>query len=72
MIIKLEDNEARAALAEAVEKKLSHTIAVDPEECWWEVEAGIIEEDGGIDINDIHDVRFCYNTPEDPQAKEGS
>jgi len=60
MKIVLNDDEIRGALAEAIAKKLDYAISgIDPAECWFEVKAGVIDEDS---IDDIHDVQFCYDT----------
>lgn len=57
MELKLSDNEIREALAEALAKKIDYAITrIDPEECWFEAEAGSVDGD----IDDIHNVKFCY------------
>jgi hypothetical protein len=62
MEIKLNDDEIREVLAEAIAKKLSYAIVdINPQSCWFEAEAGTIE---GADISDIHEVKFCYQTQE--------
>ena len=56
MEIKLNDNEIRKALAEALANKIDYSISeINPENCWFEAQAGSV--DGEID--DIHDVKFC-------------
>jgi hypothetical protein len=59
MQISLNDTEIREALAEALNKKVEYSIQAEPEECWFEVEAGIIT---GDKVEDIHSVQFCYRT----------
>jgi hypothetical protein len=59
MEIRLNDNEIREALAEALAKKIEYTIQPDPEECWFKVKAGVIN---GDEVEDIHEVKFCYRT----------
>jgi hypothetical protein len=45
------------ALAEAMSKKIDYSITdIDPEECWFEVEAGSVD----CEVDDIHNVKFCY------------
>jgi hypothetical protein len=61
MEIKLNDDEIREVLAEAIAKKVSYVININPENCWFEAEAGMIE---GANISDIHEVKFCYQTEE--------
>jgi len=62
MELRLSDDEIREALAEALSKKIDHAITdIDPDECWFEVKAGEID---GDEVNDIHDVKFCYNNNE--------
>lgn len=57
MELKLNDSEIRIALAEALAKKIEYSIPdIDPEECWFEAEAGSVD----CDIDDIHNVKFCY------------
>lgn len=59
MELKLNDAEMRQVLADALSKKVEHSIGeIDPEECWFEAEAGSTEEE----IEDIHNVKFCFNT----------
>jgi predicted hydrolase (HD superfamily) len=61
MEIKLNEDEIREVLAEAIEKKLSHAIIdINPQSCWFEA-AAMIE---GDKITDIHEVKFCYQTKE--------
>jgi hypothetical protein len=59
MEIKLNEDEIREALAKTIAEKLSYSI--NPESCWFEAEAGMIE---GANISDIHEVKFCYQTQE--------
>ncbi len=59
MIIKLTDDEIRVALAEFLAKKLDYSVEVVEQSCWFECKAGVIE-DGKIE--DIHDVKFCFDT----------
>ena len=60
MKITLNDDEIRQALSEAMAKKINYCIPeIPPEECWFEVKAGVIE---GDEVDDIHDVQFCYKT----------
>tara|TARA_R110000796_G_scaffold4724_1_gene18040 strand:- start:17 stop:211 length:195 start_codon:yes stop_codon:yes gene_type:complete len=62
MEIKLNDDEIREVLAEAMAKRISYVgIVINPQSCWFEAEAGMIE---GADISDIHEVKFCYRTEE--------
>ena len=39
-------------------EKLDHAIDPEPEECWFEVKAGVID---GDKLDDIHLVQFCYD-----------
>jgi hypothetical protein len=56
----LNDDEIREALAEALGKKVNYAFGeIDPEKCWFEVKAGVID---GNEVTDIHDVEFCYDT----------
>jgi len=59
MIFKLEKEEIRKVLAEHLGRSASWEVNPDPDECWFEVEAGVrvIE---GEKVDDIHNVRFCY------------
>ena len=59
MELRLNDEEIREALAEALSKKVGHAIEVCPDDCWFECEAG---ENDGENISDIHNVQFCYST----------
>lgn len=59
MIIKLSDKEIRQALTEAVASKFGYSFMPNPEDCWFECEAGEIEADK---VSDIHNVKFCYDT----------
>jgi hypothetical protein len=62
MEIKLNEDEIREALAKTIAEKLSYAIIdINPESCWFEAEAGMIE---GTNISDIHEVKFCYRTEE--------
>jgi hypothetical protein len=62
MEIRLNEDEIREALAEAIQKKLSHAIIdINPDSCWFEAEAGMIK---GDKITDIHEVKFCYQIKE--------
>jgi hypothetical protein len=62
MEIKLNEDEIREALAKTIAEKLSYAITcINPESCWFEAEAGMIE---GANISDIHEVKFCYQTQE--------
>ena len=57
MELKLNECEIRIALAEVLAKKIGYSIPdIDPEECWFEAEAEIVD----CDIDDIHNVKFCY------------
>lgn len=61
MEVRLNDDEIRAALSEAISKKLDHSLGeIDKDDCWFEVKAGVIN---GEEVDDIHDVEFCYKTP---------
>ena len=57
MIYKLTDLEIREACVKAILDKTILT-SVDPEECYFECEAGSIEGDS---ISDIHDVKFVFS-----------
>jgi hypothetical protein len=59
MEIRLDENEIREALAEALAKKIEYTVQPVPEDCWFNVKAGIID---GDEVDDIHEVEFCYKT----------
>ena len=59
MEIRLNEFEIREALAKALEEKINYTFQPDPESCWFNVKAGQIN---GDELDDIHDVEFCYNT----------
>jgi len=59
MEIRLNDNEIREALSEALAKKIDYAVQPDPEECWFNVKAGVID---GDEVGDIHEVEFCYKT----------
>jgi hypothetical protein len=56
----LDDDEIRQALAKVLEEKVYYSVGeIDPEKCWFEVKAGVID---GNEVTDIHDVEFCYDT----------
>ena len=60
MQIKLDDYEIREILAEAMSKKLDHSIIdIELDDCWFECAAGNTD----IELEDIHSVKFCYQTP---------
>jgi hypothetical protein len=60
MQIKLDDDEIREILAEAISKKLDHSIIdIERDDCWFECDAGNTD----IELEDIHSVKFCYQTP---------
>jgi hypothetical protein len=60
MEIKLDDDEIREILAEAIAKKLSYLVMeIPPDECWFECKAGNIESE----LEDINSVKFCYQSP---------
>jgi hypothetical protein len=61
MQIKLDDDEIREILAEAISKKIDYSIIdIDPNDCFFEFEAIKNTE---IELEDIHSVKFCYQTP---------
>lgn len=64
MQITLNDEEIRLALAEAISKKLDHQFEVNPDNCWFEAMAGIIDNTSvdPIEVLDIHNVRFSFDT----------
>jgi hypothetical protein len=57
--IKLDDDEIRKILAQAIEVKTDYKFSPDPDSCWFEASAGEID---GSDITDIHSVKFCYDS----------
>ena len=58
MQVRLNDDEIRRALADALAAKLNNSLGVImPEDCWFEAKAGEIK---GDEVGDIHDVEFCY------------
>jgi hypothetical protein len=59
MQVRLNDAEIRQALAEAMAKKVDFGFEINPEDCWFAVKAGEIN---GDEVDDIHDVEFCYKT----------
>jgi len=59
MRIILNDDEIREALAKALAEKVFFNFAIDPDNCWFEGKAGLIE---GDEIEDINDVEFCFDT----------
>lgn len=59
MEIRLNDDEIREALTEALNRKVDYAVTAKAEECWFEVKAGVIN---GEDVDDIHDVQFCFKT----------
>ncbi len=61
MRLELNDDEIREALAEALSAKTQHVVLVDAETAWFECHA---EEVDGSECRDIHEMRFCYVTPE--------
>lgn len=64
MQITLNDSEIRAALAEAMAKKLDHQFEINAENCWFEARAGEVNEEvvEAVDISDVHAVRFTFDT----------
>ena len=59
MELKLNDNEIRLALADALANKVNYAIPdINPEDCWFEVDAGNVD----CNVEDIHNVKFCYKT----------
>lgn len=65
MEIKLNDSEIRNVLAEYMANKLGNKLAISPDDCWFECQAGEIK-DG--EVEDIHDVKFCCVTQLEPQG----
>ena len=59
MELRLNDDEIREALAKALAEKVDYSVEPNPEECWFNVKAGVIENG---EVDDIHEVEFCYKT----------
>ena len=58
MQVRLNDDEIRIALAEALDSKINNSLGeIMPEDCWFQVKVGIIE---GDEVDDISEVEFCY------------
>lgn len=55
MIVKLTDDEIREALIQKLNEKFNYSNNFEPEDCYFECEAGDIN---GDKIDDIHNVRF--------------
>lgn len=61
MELRLNDDEIREVLADALSKKVDRSVyPIPPEDCWFECEAGEINQDGSV--GDINNVKFCYST----------
>ena len=60
MQIRLNDTEIREILAEAIANKTDYKYQVKPENCWFEVEAGEINEKE-MTVDDIHNVQFIFD-----------